>query len=586
MDSPWRSWGGRAGAILRGMLAGGLFVVPEIVFLTCEGAQTWTISERLALILVCGCAGGIALPVRRSCVFARATLGALAATGVVALGEALRVFVDYPFTLSWSEGSQLWAASLFFRRQSLQVVGPWVVPPYVTSGIYALEGLPFLLPHVGIQWVRLWREALVVLPRLSLAVLAFSSARLRGHAVARAVLIAWAFLFLLQARDYAPLVLCAPFVFLTGVQGRTRALVLSTTVATFYLGISRWLWIAGPPAWALTCLLFVRGAFSDGRPSRRLLLAVGAVIAVWAASLAAAAAWTTLVEHRPMFLYLTTLRHPMLWYRWFPNATSPRGILPWAAAVVLPAVLLLAWLIRKAGQAEFLWRAGVVGTFTAGFAAMGLLASAKMGGGDNLHSMDMLLVYIVLVAGLVSRTNAAEVVLQVRQWPSAVYPVAAISLVLPVIGALEAVQPIQLPDHVVTERTLQTVGDEVREAAMEAPVLFIDQRQLTTFDLIPRVPFVMQYDLADLMDHAMADDQGYLQQFYSDLEAHKYSLIVSCPLPVVWRGSTYPFGEENDVWVQRITIPILEWYEPVEALDAVGVWLLRPRPVSAGEGMP
>jgi hypothetical protein len=310
------------------------------------------------------------------------------------------------------------------------------------------------------------------------------------------------------------------------------------------------------------------------------------MIAAWAVGFAAAVAWTALVEHRPMFLYLTTLRHPMLWYRWFPNATSPRGILPWAAAVVSPALLLLAWLIRRAGRADSLWRAGVVGTFVAGFAAIGLLVSAKMGGGDNLHDLDLLFVYLVFAAGLVARSPAAGTLSRKQHWPLAAYPVIAVALALPVLSVLETVRPIELPDRSATEQALRVVGDEVAEAAKSGPVLFIDQRQLITFNLIPQVPLVMQHDLADLMDRAMADDQEYLQQFYAELEAHRYSLIVSGTLPVIWRGRTFAFGEENDVWVQRITIPILQWYEPVETLDAVGVWLLRPRQASVGEGTP
>jgi hypothetical protein len=109
-------------------------------------------------------------------------------------------------------------------------------------------------------------------------------------------------------------------------------------------------------------------------------------------------------------------------------------------------------------------------------------------------------------------------------------------------------------------------------------VLFIDQRQLLAFDTIPGVSLVPEYELVDLMDRAMASDEATLARFYHDLEAHRFSLIIADPLPIVWRDRSRSFGEENDIWTRDIAIPMLDHYQPIAELEDVGVWLLEPRP--------
>ena len=572
--------------VARGVLAIGALLLPAFVILGPFGRLFGALNTRVACALVCGIVGGMTLPVRRVHRLARACLGVLVAVGLVGLANPLRVFVGYPFSLTWSEGNHIWASSLYFGRVRYDVPGRWAIPGYATSGLYALEGLPFLLPHVGIQWIRLWNETLLVVPPLCLALLAFSSPRLHDRPTRRYFLVAWGFLFLLQPQGYAPLILSAIILFAAYARNRLRTLALLSALSTFYLGISRWFWMAGPPIWALTFLLFDRDEGPTAQASRSFLTRALTVIVASGLGFAAAVAWAAMVEHRSLFLYMTTLRHPMLWSRLLPNATSPYGILPWALVAVAPIGLLLLWLCWKAFAGGGLWRVGALGLFVAVFLIMGLVASVKMGGGDNLHNLDLLFVYLVILAALIAQSPAADEVTRTRAWPPAIYPLVAAALVLPMLHVLMIAGPLQVPPREVASDSLQRIANEVQQATSRGPVLFIDQRQLLTFGFIRRVPLVMEHELVDLMDRAIAGDQSGLQQFYAELETQRYSLIVSDPLPVVWRGSVYPFGEENDVWVERVTLPILQWYEPVEALDAVGVWLLRPRQVSTGGSAP
>jgi hypothetical protein len=112
-------------------------------------------------------------------------------------------------------------------------------------------------------------------------------------------------------------------------------------------------------------------------------------------------------------------------------------------------------------------------------------------------------------------------------------------------------------------------------------VLFLDQRQLLTFDLAPRVPLVADYEKKYLMDQAMAGDAAYFQQFYRDLARRRFGLIVSEPLQVFIQDNEHGFSEENNAWTKWVSAPILCYYEPVETYPKSAVQLLVPRPQSA-----
>jgi hypothetical protein len=112
---------------------------------------------------------------------------------------------------------------------------------------------------------------------------------------------------------------------------------------------------------------------------------------------------------------------------------------------------------------------------------------------------------------------------------------------------------------------------------VEGEVLFLDQRQLLTFGEVAGVPLVMDYELKDVVNQAMASNQAFFEGFYQDLARGRFSLIVSPPIETELRGRAHPFGEEDDAQVLYLYRPLLEYYEPVIRLDEVSIWLLRPR---------
>jgi hypothetical protein len=79
------------------------------------------------------------------------------------------------------------------------------------------------------------------------------------------------------------------------------------------------------------------------------------------------------------------------------------------------------------------------------------------------------------------------------------------------------------------------------------------------------------------MNQAMGHNQGYFEQFRRDIENNRFALIVSDPLTIVFQGSKKAFGEENDAWVEEVTIPLLEHYVPYMKFDEHYIWLLKPK---------
>jgi hypothetical protein len=220
-----------------------------------------------------------------------------------------------------------------------------------------------------------------------------------------------------------------------------------------------------------------------------------------------------------------------------------------------------------------------------GFLGVGLVASVKIGGGSNLHNLDMVLVILVLFVGAIVWKISAPTKLPGYVWaimtivwfmPILNLSYNSQSIDIPIWGNTRAGQSLEGPSERDAKEALASIRNEISKAADKGEVLFLDQRQLLTFGEITDVPLVMEFELKHVMNRAMSQNSEYFDQFRSDLENHRFSMIVSDPLYIVFQGSKVAFGEENDAWVEQVTIPILEYYEPVAKFDKVLVWLLAP----------
>jgi hypothetical protein len=222
----------------------------------------------------------------------------------------------------------------------------------------------------------------------------------------------------------------------------------------------------------------------------------------------------------------------------------------------------------------------------------GVIVSVKIGGGSNLHNLDAYLTLLLVIGTYIyferfipDYTEHLSEKLQVGTPPasnklfrSAEVILLASALVFPLYFTLSAGGALPHRDYSAAQAALQTINSATQEAVKQGgEVLIISQRHLLTFDYIHNVPLVPEDELVFLMEMAMSDNSFYLDKFHNDLQNKRFAMIVSEPLTTQHQGRNHSFGEENDAWVERVSEPILCYYEPTMKLEAAGIILYSPR---------
>jgi hypothetical protein len=269
-------------------------------------------------------------------------------------------------------------------------------------------------------------------------------------------------------------------------------------------------------------------------------------------------------------------QQPLLWERLLPNQTYPLGILIGILIAAGPLALVLASFYREKS-----WRLSrpqawaVLGSMGA-FLAVGLVASVKIGGGGNLHNLDMFLVALVFLLGIAWRAGLAQrLLLRSGGWLRSLLVAGVLLPVLPVVLSLA---PLSLPSAPAVERSLQEIRTAVSERAGQE-ILFLDHRQLLTFGEVPAVPLVVEYEKKVLMEQALVGNKAYYGGLYTDLVARRFGLIVSEPLHAfqVQHEEDTSFTDENNAFVWWVSEPVLCYYQPIFSSEETRVMLLAPR---------
>jgi hypothetical protein len=230
---------------------------------------------------------------------------------------------------------------------------------------------------------------------------------------------------------------------------------------------------------------------------------------------------------------------------------------------------------------------------------VGLVASTKIGGGGDLHNLDMFLIGLMFTAVLAWYNGGREFILNGNSLPGWIKGIIILSLIIPALGPWRQMRSYNygerslslvsltgapdekslelLPSQEKVDIALQTIQEEVALARLKGgEVLFIDQRQLLTFGYVTGIPLVPEYEKKVLMNEALGSNRAYFETFYTDLAAHRFVLIVSELLRTPIKDSSFQFGEENNAWVTWVANPILCYYKEKTTLRKVGVQLLVP----------
>jgi hypothetical protein len=518
-------------------------------------------------------------------------LGAMAVAWVVGgIGYKIATFIPsvstYPFSLGWSEASRYYYASLFFSQK---IYGQVVPPSPLHPSRYLLQAIPFIIADLPLWVHRLWQVLLWVgVTYLTVYLLAKRFRYPEGWTwIARLAFISWGFLFLFQGPVYYHLLICAVIV-LWGFDSQRFWKSLSVVLlASAWAGISRVNWYPVPGMIAASLYFFeerVGGSEISGVDSRRpiswrvliqyLLPAISWIALGTVMAFASQAVYIHLSGIQ-VEAFTSSFSSDLLWYRLWPNSTFPLGILP---AILIVSLPIFAILIQGLKKMHWIRKLGLLTILFILFVG-GLVVSTKIGGGSNLHNLDAFLV-LLMVAGSYVLFGQVRLYTIIKSDGTINVSRAmfALGMLVPVIFAIYSGSPQILPDRVEAQRVLAALNKMADETVDQGgEVLFISQRHLLTFGLIPNVPLVGNYEKVFLMEMAMAGDTTYLNNFYDDISEQRYAMIVSDREHQIFKGSDEMFGEENDVWVSRVTQPLLTYYQEAESFKPFGIEVLVPK---------
>lgn len=548
------------------------------------------------------------------------------------LAFAFREVTDYPFSLYWSEGNRIWDYSLFFGRERYIYPADEPIFSYIDLGRQFLWGLPFLLPKLDITGFRFWNSLMFVLPYLLFGLIVMHYGR-RGTAL-WFLAGAWTFLYLYLGAVYSTLIISAILVAL----GWKRSLWISIpllVLAGLFVSLSRWTWVFAPAIW-IGMLEFCGAELRNGKLGRRawlrsILLAFAGLVgslftplktalsgliyrlslipgvlypAVSVSAHTAAPvtggslppmATATPVPDSSVFQNLIT-DQPLLWYRLLPNKTYPPGILLGLLIAVGPLLVLLLYiLVTSRWKISFLQKMILGGALLA-FLSVGLVASVKIGGGSNLHNLDMFIIALLFTAVLAwQKGPGKELFVQGAIQPVWVRVVLFLLVIIPAFQSVIGLQPLHvrldyekisglLPPYFdnIPDEYSQIVLDAIRDAVavtqLNGDVLFMDQRQLLTFGYVQNVPLVADYEKKYMMDMALSGNAEYFAGYYRALAEQRFSLIIAEPMLINYEAITEKnFAEENNNWVRWVSEPTLCFYQPFLTYDDVQIQLLIPR---------
>ncbi len=469
-----------------------------------------------------------------------------------------------PFSLAWSEGNRFYDYSLTFGKSLYDHQGKLEVP-YNSPGRYALWGALFLIPGLPIWAHRLWDAFLWSFTPVLLGLVLTKKIT---NQLLRWGVILWAALFVMQGPVYphllVPMILLGLFIW----SDRFWVKVIIGIIVSVYAGISRFTWVLLPGVWLVLIDLIAvdrfDSPFTKKRIFRSLTLGIAGVIPGMLASWSVSTA--NLVSSQSL-----------LFYRLLPNATYQEGILIGIAIVSLPTIGLLSWLIVS-GRWQ-MNKLAIVVTYLSllGLLLMGLIASTKIGGGSNLHNLDMFLLTLILLVVIAVSQMDFHVEMKLPKIPQSILLLLFIVAILPGWAAYKGSGYSGHFDPNVETKSLKTIRVAVEEKKAQGEVLFIDQRQLLTFGYVKDVPLISEYEKKYMMDQAMGNNGQYFDHFYQDLKNKRFKLIVSDVLRTKYQPKEESFSEENNSYVKWVSRPVLDYYKPIVTIKDLGIQLLVPK---------
>ncbi len=483
----------------------------------------------------------------------------------------LTVVSEYPFSIGYSEASRHYYASLFFARSLYESRLPL---PFLHPTRYFLMSLPFLIQDSPLWFHRLWQSLLWIGLTAASSILLARRLSLKGWLFF--VVAAWAFLYFLQGAVYYHLHVCVILI-LAGVSVRHpwRSLLV-VVMASIWAGVSRVNWFPVPAMLAITIYLLETSFAGKGWRYWVTPFAWGSSGLV--AAVVSQFVYINISGNADIRTFSSSFTSDLLWNRLLPNDMFPLGILLGIALVAAPLIVAIIQMARgKFSRLHPLRWAALFAMLLVLFLG-GIIVSVKIGGGGDLHNMDAFLVLLALMATAFFAEHVAGEHEPNPAWGQIPWPVIVAVLLVPLSFALPHIGFFYQYDPIKAESDIQKLQLAASEAVNKGgEVLFVTERQLLTFDMLTNIPLTPEYEQVELMEMAMSGNREYLEQYYSDLNNHRFAVIVAEKQKFIQQTKN-AFVEEDNAWVRYVGAPLLCAYKPVEFLSSTNVQIFVPRP--------
>jgi hypothetical protein len=481
-----------------------------------------------------------------------------------------------PFTLSWSEASRYYYASLFAAPR---LYGERLAWPFLHPSRYVLQSIPFLIGDFPIVAHRIWQVFLwISMPLLTIWI--FLRRIVSSNGIKSWIFLVWSFLFLYQGPVYYHLLVCVWLVFLGYNKNKLWKTTLFMVLASLWAGISRVNWFPVPAM--ITIVLYLLDHPYPGK--KKFISYFTAPVVFTAAGLVSAFSAQLLYAffsgEQHLESFGSSFTSDLLWYRLLPNSTSQWGIVLPILLLTLPVMIFIG--VNLSRSSYHFWQLLPIGAIALVLFGGGLVVSTKIGGGGNLHNLDSWLVLLWLLAGKLFYTGNKPIeTTALNRWLPAW--LLLLVMVLPAVYHIDLFRPYQkiTPDKISYPAEREELDSIIKHAAEISrkgeEVLFISQRQLLMFDTHD-IPVVSDYELLTLMEMAISTNQPYLEKFRADLQAHRFGMIVvEKQVPKLSNQEDAYFSEENNAWVENITFPLLDSYVETRSYPVSGITILLPK---------
>ncbi len=588
-----------------------VFIPVKLILYTPLGFIFPGIGFRLIIFLIAALVLAFLLTRQESGLFEwqASLVGMLILGSVFALAKSLVSVVDYPLSLTWSEGNRIWDYSVLFGRGRYIYPQDRAIKAYIDTGRQTLWGLPFLFPDVTLMGVRLWSALVFTVPYALLGWVALRP--VAGNRKAWLLFGLWTFLFISQGPVYTPLILSA--ILVVGVRRKPLWIALPLIfLAGNYAQSSRITWMAAPAIWAVMVALLDVPSQKGGNISLRnwgVIAAFG--LSGFLGGFGLIRGWRSLYNYitRAIADNATTptptpsvaqgtvyinpsdaaevissgaqetflSNQPLVISRLFPNPTYNLGILLGLLLAVGPILILLVYLVRRKHWKLNAWQQTGLFGILAALMLVGVVISLKIGGGGDLHNLDMFLISLVLAVALAWEHGGHRWLVNLVDQPLGIRLVLLLAVAVPAFMPWVDAHPLELPPQDKLDWTMELLQSETsRVVADGGEILFMDQRQLLTFGYLGDIPLVPEYEKKLVMDRAMSSDRAYFKDFYDDLANQRFDLIITDPQRIRFSDEDEGWGAENDTWVEWVTKPLLCYYDPQYTIKKTGVWILVP----------